>query len=286
MPLFAIPFPVIDPVAIEIGPLAIRWYALAYVASILVGWWYMLRLVADGRLWGGPEGGTAPLEKRDVDDLILWVTLGIVLGGRVGYVLFYNLDYFAAHPAEILQIWTGGMSFHGGFLGVVLAVLVFARVRGRPVSAMADIAAATAPIGLMLGRLANFINGELWGRTTDVAWAMVFPFAGPEPRHPSQLYQAAMEGLILFLVLRLLTHRYESLRRPWLTTGAFLIGYGLARIIGEQFRMPDAHIGFLWGGLTMGIVLSVPMVLIGAGVVTVSLMRPKRAAEASSTGGA
>lgn len=286
MPLLAIPFPVVDPVAVEIGPLAIRWYALAYVASILVGWWYMLRLVANGRLWGGPGGGAAPLEKRDVDDLILWVTLGIVLGGRIGYVLFYNFGYFAAHPAEILQIWTGGMSFHGGFLGVVLAVLVFAYVRGRPVSAMADISAAATPIGLMLGRLANFINGELWGRATDVPWAMVFPFAGPEPRHPSQLYQAAMEGVILFLVLRLLTHRYESLRRPWLTTGVFLTGYGIARIIGEQFRMPDAHIGFLWGGLTMGIVLSVPMVLIGAGVVAFALMRPKRAAEASSTGGA
>ncbi|WP_436638460.1 prolipoprotein diacylglyceryl transferase [Microbaculum sp. FT89] len=274
MPVFVLPFPAIDPVAIALGPFAIRWYALSYIAGILFAWWYMLRQVANARLWGG----VSPLEKRDVDDLILWTTLGVVLGGRLGYVLFYNPTYFAANPAEILQIWTGGMSFHGGFLGVVLAVLLFAWWRGRPVSAMADISAAAAPIGLMLGRIANFINGELWGRPADVPWAMVFPLAGPEPRHPSQLYQALMEGLILFLVLRLLTHRYESLNRPWLTTGTFLIGYGIARIVGEQFRMPDAHIGFLWGGLTMGMLLSLPMVLIGLAVVAFALKRPKRTA--------
>ncbi len=282
MPLFVLPFPAIDPVAVAVGPIAIRWYALAYVAGILFAWWYMLRLVAADRLWGT----RSPLQRRDVDDLILWITLGVVLGGRIGYVLFYNPSYFAAHPAEILRIWSGGMSFHGGFLGVVLAVLVFARWRGRPVSAMADIAAAATPIGLMLGRIANFINGELWGRPADVPWAMVFPLAGPEPRHPSQLYQATMEGLILFLVLRLLTHRYKSLQRPWLTTGAFLIGYGVARIVGEQFRMPDAQIGFLWGGLTMGMLLSAPMVLIGLAVAAFALKRPKRDAEAPSPGGA
>ncbi|MEJ8572224.1 prolipoprotein diacylglyceryl transferase [Microbaculum marinum] len=272
MSLFVLPFPAIDPVAVELGPLVVRWYALAYVCGILFAWWYMIRLVGNARLWGGPS----PLQKRDADDLILWATLGIVLGGRLGYVLFYNPAYFAAHPAQILQLWQGGMSFHGGFIGVVLAVLLFARLRGRPVSALADIAAAATPIGLMLGRLANFINGELWGRVTDVPWAMVFPLAGPEPRHPSQLYQATMEGLILFLVLRLLTHRFESLRRPWLTTGAFLVGYGVARIVGEEFRMPDAHIGFLWGGLTMGMALSIPMVLIGAAVAAVALSRPMR----------
>ena len=272
MPLLVVPFPIVDPIAIEIGPLAIRWYALAYVAGILFAWWYMIRLVGNARLWGG----AAPIDKRDADDLVLWVTLGIVLGGRLGYVVFYNPAYFAAHPAEILQLWQGGMSFHGGFIGVVLAVLVFARLRGRPVSALADVAAASTPIGLMLGRIANFINGELWGRASDVTWAMVFPMAGPEPRHPSQLYQGVMEGLILFLVLRLLTHRYESLRRPWMTTGAFLIGYGIARIIGEQFRMPDTHIGFLWGGLTMGMALSIPMVLIGVAVVAIALRRPMR----------
>ena len=275
MSLFVLPFPVIDPVAVSIGPFAVRWYALAYVLGILFAWWYMLRLVGTARLWGGQS----PLEKRDADDLVLWATLGIVLGGRLGYVLFYKPAYFAAHPGEILQLWQGGMAFHGGFLGVVVAVLVFARLRGRPVSALADVAAASAPIGLMLGRLANFINGELWGRPSEVYWAMVFPGAGPEPRHPSQLYQAAMEGLILFLVLRLLTHRFEALRRPWMTTGAFLIGYGLARIIGEQFRMPDAHIGFLWGGLTMGMALSIPMVVIGALVVAMALRRPMRQAE-------
>jgi len=272
MPLLAIPFPVIDPVAIEIGPFAIRWYALSYVTGILFAWWYMNRLVGTDRLWGG----TSPLSRRDVDDLILWVTLGVVLGGRIGYVLFYNPVHFAAHPAEILQIWTGGMSFHGGFLGVVIAVLVFARLRRLPVSALADVSAAATPIGLMLGRIANFINGELWGRPTDVPWGMVFPLAGPEPRHPSQLYQASMEGLILFVVLWVLTWRFKSLQRPWLLTGAFLIGYGIARIVGEEFRMPDAHIGFLWGGLTMGMLLSLPMVLVGTAVVAMALKRPKR----------
>jgi|FEC22Drversion2_1045045.scaffolds.fasta_scaffold00023_108 phosphatidylglycerol:prolipoprotein diacylglycerol transferase len=272
MPVFVIPFPAIDPVAIEIGPFALRWYALAYVAGIIFAWWYMLRLVANGALWGG----SAPMTRRDVDDLILWATLGIVIGGRLGYVVIYNPLHFAAHPGEILQIWSGGMSFHGGFLGVVIAVLSFARSRGRPVSAMADIAAASTPVGLMLGRIANFVNGELWGRPTDVPWAMVFPHAGPEPRHPSQLYQAALEGLLLFLVLRLVTHRFGGLRRPWLATGVFLAGYGAARTIGELFRTPDAHIGFLWGGLTMGMVLSLPMILLGCVVIATALMRPPR----------
>lgn len=272
MPIFVIPFPAIDPVAVEIGPFALRWYALAYVAGIVFAWWYMLRLVANAALWGG----TAPLTKRDVDDLILWATLGIVLGGRLGYVLFYNPAHFAANPSEILQIWSGGMSFHGGFLGVVISVLAFASLRGRPVSAMADIAAASTPIGLMLGRIANFVNGELWGRPTDVPWAMVFPFAGPDPRHPSQLYQAALEGLLLFIAIRIVTHRFGGLQRPWLATGIFLAGYGTARIIGEMFRTPDAHIGFLWGGLTMGMALSLPMLALGLAVIAVALVRPRR----------
>jgi phosphatidylglycerol:prolipoprotein diacylglycerol transferase len=200
-----------------------------------------------------------------------------VCGDRRGAVGFPGT--VLADPAQLLRIWEGGMASHGGFVGVTLALIWFARARRIPFLHLGDLIVSVAPLGLMLGRIANFINGELWGRVTDVPWAMAFPLAGPEPRHPSQLYQAAMEGLILFLVLRLLTHRYETLRRPWLTTGAFLIGYGIARIIGEQFRTPDAHIGFLWGGVTMGILLSVPMVLAGAGVVAMALKRPKRTAE-------
>lgn len=273
MSFLAIPFPPLDPIAIEIGPLAIRWYALAYVGGLLFAWWYMALLASRERLWGG----SAPITRDDAGDIIVWGTIGVVLGGRLGYVVFYNPWYFLHNPLEILIIWQGGMSFHGGFLGVVVAVLVFARLRGRPLSALADAAAAAAPIGLMLGRIANFINQELWGRPTDVPWAMIFPLAGPEPRHPSQLYQAALEGAVLFLVLWFLVWRLNALRRPWLVTGTFLAGYGIARVIGEQFRMPDAYIGFLWGNLTMGTALSLPMLLIGAAVMVWAIRRPPAA---------
>jgi phosphatidylglycerol:prolipoprotein diacylglycerol transferase len=273
--LFALPFPSIDPVIVELGPFALRWYALAYVAGILLGWWYMRALVRNERLW-------APGQPRpslvDVDDVVLWATLGIVLGGRIGYVLFYNPLYFLQNPAEILVIWEGGMSFHGGFLGVVLAVALFSWRRRVPLGSLADIVAVSTPFGLLFGRLANFINGELWGRPTDVPWAFVFPRAGPEPRHPSQLYEAALEGLVLLLVLRLLTHRFHVLRRPWFATGAFVCGYGLARTFVEFFRMPDAQIGFFAGWLTMGMLLSIPMIVVGALVMAWSARRPVAAA--------
>jgi len=273
--LLALPFPAIDPVIVELGPFALRWYALAYVAGILLGWWYMRALVRNERLW-------APGQPRpslvDVDDVVLWATLGIVLGGRIGYVLFYNPLYFLQNPAEILVIWEGGMSFHGGFLGVVLAVALFSWRRRVPLGSLADIVAVSTPFGLLFGRLANFINGELWGRTTDVPWAFVFPRAGPEPRHPSQLYEAALEGLVLFLVLRLLTHRFGILKRPWFATGAFVCGYGLARTFVEFFRMPDAQIGFFAGWLTMGMLLSIPMIVVGALVMAWSARRPVAAA--------
>ena len=265
--VLAIPFPRIDPVALEIGPLVIRWYALAFVGGLLFAWWYMARLAASDRLWGG----TSPVTRDDAGDIIVWGTLGVVLGGRLGYVLFYNPVYIFQNPAEILVIWQGGMSFHGGFLGVVVAVLLFALYRGRPISALSDLAAAATPVGLMLGRIANFINQELWGRPTDVPWAVVFPLAGPEPRHPSQLYQAALEGALLFLLLWIIIYRLGALRRPWLTTGTFLAGYGVARIIGEFFRVPDAHIGYLWGPVTLGMVLSLPMLLVGALVIAWAL---------------
>ncbi len=273
IPLFAIPFPVFDPVLVSIGPFAIRWYALAYIFGILLGWLYARAIMRSQKLWGGP----APLTLIDFDDFVLWVTLGIILGGRIGYVLFYNPAHFAAHPAEIVQLWKGGMSFHGGFLGCVLAVIVFARRRDIPILSLGDITCAVGPIGLFLGRVANFINGELWGRPTDVPWGMIFPGAGPVPRHPSQLYEAALEGLVLFAALALLI-RGGALRQPGLITGSFVLGYGVARTTAELFREPDPQLGFLWGGITMGMLLSVPMIVAGLALIWFALRRkPARA---------
>lgn len=259
MPTLVLPFPAIDPVALEVGPLVVRWYALAYIVGLLFAWWYIRRLVANEALWPGPP----PLEPVKVDDLLVWAALGVILGGRIGYVLFYNPAYFAANPLEILQVWQGGMAFHGGFLGVLLAVFLFARRQGVSALTLFDVAAAATPIGLFFGRIANFINGELYGRVTDVPWAVIFPYGGPEPRHPSQIYEALLEGLVLFVVLRWLTHGRGMLARPGFVAGAFAVGYGVARIIAELFRMPDAHIGYLAGWLTMGMLLSLPMILAG-----------------------
>lgn len=250
----ALRFPDFDPVAVEIGPLAIRWYALAYVAGILLGWQYV-KLLA--------RRGYARLTEAEVDDFVLWATVGVVLGGRIGYVLFYRPDLLIDDPVGVIRIWQGGMSFHGGMLGVVIALVLFARRRRLPILAVADPVAAATPIGLFFGRVANFINGELFGRVSDMPWAMVFPHGGPEPRHPSQLYQAGLEGLLLFAVLAWLTLAAGAHRRTGLLTGTFLAGYGLARIIGEFFRQPDAHIGFLSGGATMGQWLSLPMIVAG-----------------------
>jgi phosphatidylglycerol:prolipoprotein diacylglycerol transferase len=253
---------------VHIGPLAVRWYALAYIVGIIAGWFYARAIIASPRLWGGP----APFTVVDFDDFIIWVTLGIILGGRIGYVLFYNFPHFAAHPAEIIALWKGGMSFHGGFIGCVLAVVLFAWRRDIPFLSLGDVTTAVAPIGLFLGRLANFINGELWGRPTDVPWAMIFPNGGPLARHPSQLYEAGLEGLVLLLVLGVLV-RFGALRRPGLVTGAFALGYGDARIFCELFREPDAQLGFLWGGLTMGMLLCIPLILAGFAVIAYALTR-------------
>jgi phosphatidylglycerol:prolipoprotein diacylglycerol transferase len=272
MPLYALPFPVIDPVLISIGPFAIRWYALSYIAGILLGWMYARAIIRNERLWGGQP----PLTVADFDDFVLWVTLGIIIGGRAGYVMFYNLPYFVENPGQILQLWHGGMSFHGGFLGCVAAVVLFAWHRGISILSLGDITCAVGPIGLFLGRLANFINGELWGRTTDVPWGMVFPNGGPLPRHPSQLYEATLEGFVLLAILAILI-RKGALRRPGLIIGAFAIGYGIARSICELFRQPDPQLGFLWGGLTMGILLSVPLVLAGIAFIVVALRRAPQA---------
>ncbi len=278
MPILAIPFPQIDPVLFQIGPLAIRWYALAYVAGLIGGWFYARRLAARVDLWGPVR----PPNAADLDDLLVWAAVGVVLGGRIGYVLFYNLESYLARPAEILAVWHGGMSFHGGLVGAALAVVLLARRRGLPPLALMDLAATVAPIGLGLGRLANFINGELWGRPApDLSFAVVFPNGGPVPRHPSQLYEAATEGLLLFVVLAIVVNRV-GFRRPGTVAGIFAIGYALARIGCEFFREPDSQLGFLFGteagfGLTMGMLLSVPLVAAGLALILVARRRPAAA---------
>jgi phosphatidylglycerol---prolipoprotein diacylglyceryl transferase len=261
-----LPFPAINPVLVSIGPFAVRWYALAYIVGIIAGWIYARAILSSPRLWGGP----APITVAQYDDFILWITLGIIVGGRVGYVLFYNLPHFVAHPLDIFQLWNGGMSFHGGFIGCIVATVAFARRRGIPVLSLGDVTTAVGPIGLLLGRLANFVNGELWGRPTDVPWAMIFPNGGPIPRHPSQLYEAALEGLALLLLLGLLV-QLGALKRPGLVTGAFAVGYSIARTFCELFREPDVQLGFLWGGLTMGMLLCIPLFLAGVGLIAYAL---------------
>ena len=249
-------FPQFDPVAVQVGPFAVRWYALAYIAGLVLGWRLLRRLVV-----ATPQVATPLL----ADDFLTWATLGVVLGGRLGYVLFYQPSVYLAQPWLILQVWHGGMSFHGGALGVSLAILLFCRRNRLPLLGMADRVVVCVPIGLGLGRIANFINGELWGREAPdwLPWAMIFPTGGPVPRHPSQIYQALMEGLILFVVMLALARSRAVRERFGTLSGAFLCGYGIARIVGETFRQPDAFLGFLWGGLTMGQLLSVPMVLAG-----------------------
>jgi phosphatidylglycerol:prolipoprotein diacylglycerol transferase len=263
-----IPFPAINPVLISIGPFAVRWYALAYIVGIIAGWFYARAIISSPKLRDGP----APLTVTDFDDFVIWITLGIILGGRIGYVLFYNFAHFAANPIEIPQLWNGGMSFHGGVIGCTVAIALFALRRDIAILSLADVTAAVAPIGLFLGRIANFINGELWGRPSDVPWAMVFPHGGPVPRHPSQLYEATLEGVVLFIVVAYLV-RSGALKRPGVVTGVFVLGYGAARIACEFFREPDVQLGFLWGGLTMGMLLCIPLMLAGIAILAVALKR-------------
>lgn len=261
LPQLAIAFPDIDPVIFQVGPLAVRWYSLSYIMGIVLGWWYAKAIIRNERLWGG----RAPMTEVDMDDFLLWATIGTVLGGRLGYVFFYGFEAFVANPSSVFRVWEGGMSFHGGFLGVTVAMILFARSRRIPVWSLFDVIAVVVPIGLGLGRVANFINGELWGRATDVSWAMIFP-ADPLQltRHPSQLYQAGMEGLVLLIVLAVAVLRYNVLQMPRLATGIFVGGYGIARTVVEFFREPDAHIGYLAGDwLTMGMLLSLPMIIAG-----------------------
>ncbi len=346
MLLEAIQFPNIDPAALTIpaiagvGPCHLRWYALAYIVGLVLGWRWMVWLVRRDRLW---TPGKAPMSVPQVDDFLFWATLGVILGGRLGYVLFYKPDMIWRNFFEIFQIWQGGMSFHGGLIGVAVAAYWFTRqkhVNEDAFEAMAkkkavaeppadqrgeftrigpigwlrkkdfeelrakartdtvdllrlgDIAAAAAPIGLFFGRIANFINGELWGRPTDLPWGVVFPSGGFDPntrswiwtgaetpRHPSQLYEAALEGLVLFAIINVATLKFDSLRRPGMNVGIFLVCYGVFRALLETVREPDAHMPeALRGFLTMGMLLSIPMILLGAWLIRRALQAPKPAA--------
>eukprot|EP01037_Dinobryon_pediforme_P007545 gene7545-7610_t len=256
-------YPVINPVFFSvpfpwIGPLPIRWYALAYIGGMLGGWLYARWLVQQPRLWGQIQHPDAV----SLDDLLVYAALGTIIGGRLGNVLFYSPGFYFAHPLEIFKLWEGGMAFHGGLIGVLIGMWLFARREKVSALSVIDLCAIVVPIGLFFGRLANFIRPELWGRPTDVPWAMIFPGVDGLPRHPSQLYEAGLEGLLLLLILSIMAQR-GGLKRPGLIMGSFGILYGFARIISEFFREPDAVTEALAHGLTMGMVLSVPLIVIG-----------------------
>ena len=294
-----LPFPNIDPVLIHLGPLAIRWYALAYIAGLLLGWYYMLRLLKDTRLWNGlPFRGKPPATADNIGDLFVWLTLGVIVGGRLGYVLFYGTLYcgfagpfapacgglpqaFITNPIKIIAAWEGGMSFHGGLTGVVLAIWLFCRRQKLNVFAVADLVAAATPIGLFFGRIANFINGELWGKITGVPWAVVFPNASPygAPRHPSQIYEALLEGVLLFIILRVLMERWQIQRRPGLVAAWFLTLYGLFRFLVEFVRDSESKI---YGWFSMGQALSLPMWAAAAFFFWYALRQPMPAAPAKA----
>ncbi len=280
MPFLAISFPAIDPSiikfgpftigSVDIGPIAIRWYAVAYIAGLVLGWRYIVQLLKSTSLWPPPTSAkkqplpSPPATTTDIDDLLVWVTIAVIVGGRLGYVIFYQPSIILENPLGIFAVWQGGMSFHGGFLGVIIAGSIFCLRRGLNIIRVGDLVACAAPIGLFFGRIANFINSELWGKVTTVPWAFIFPNGGPDPRHPSQLYEAILEGILLFMVLRLASHRFGIFSSPGTAIGLFVAGYGLARIVVEFFREPDSHIGYLAGDfITMGMVLSAPMFLAG-----------------------
>ena len=250
----ALPFPEIDPIIFSIGFFHLRWYALAYLGGILLGWFMLKKITAkDGDPIGHPP----------LDSLINTGIIGIILGGRLVYVVFYNPSYFLSHPEKILAVWEGGLAFHGGFLGMVIAIILTARKHHVSMIGLGDLIALVAPIGIFFGRLANFINGELYGRITDVPWGVIFPRTNGEPRHPSQIYEALLEGLLLFMIL-VVAWRMGARQRPGMLMGIYISGYGIARITVENFRQPDQQLGFIVSGVTMGQILSLPMVLIGA----------------------
>lgn len=272
-------YPHINPVAFTLGPVALpyvgdiafslRWYSLAYLAGVMLGWWLIRTL--NKRL------PSPTLSAAALDDIMVYAIFGIVLGGRLGYILFYKPAYYFSNPAEMVMVWQGGMSFHGGLLGMIIAMLIFCRQFSLSFLAVMDLLAVAAPIGLFLGRLANFINGELFGRVTTSAFGMIFPEGGPLPRYPSQLIEAGLEGITLFTVLLLLALRTRLLEQKGRLAGLFLIGYSLARTAAEQFREPDSFIGFLPGGVTMGQVLSSPMLIAGMYLVLRRVVRPATA---------
>lgn len=263
-----LPFPQFDPIAIHLGPFGIHWYALAYIVSLLGGWMIARRLV---RL--APVVAT----REQVDDFASWAVLGVVLGGRLGYVLFYKPGFYLTHPLQILHVWQGGMSFHGGALGVIVALIWFARTQRLSLLAFADRITAIVPLGLGIGRCANFVNGELWGRpaSPDLPWAMVFPTGGPVPRHPSELYEALTEGLLLLCVLLWAVSRPWVRLRPGFGSGLFLFGYAVARSFCELFREPDSFIGFLPFGTTMGQLLCIPMAIAGIALMVYGVRHPR-----------
>ncbi|MGE0109383.1 MAG: prolipoprotein diacylglyceryl transferase [Bdellovibrionales bacterium] len=262
--MLSIIFPPLDPVLVEWGPLVIRWYALAYLAGFILGWWRCQTL--------SKRFGSSP-SVQDYDDFLSWAVVGTILGGRLGYVLFYQFDYYLSAPLEALKVWHGGMSFHGGMLGVGIAAWLFVRRRRINWLRFTDILSCVAPIGLGLGRLANFVNGELFGRPTDVPWGVIFPHGGDLPRHPSQLYEAALEGVVLYIILAFLARFSVVRQRQGILTGAFLISYAIFRFIVEFFRQPDPQLGYLYAGATMGQLLCVPMCLLGLFIVWYSLCR-------------
>ncbi|MCB1514915.1 MAG: prolipoprotein diacylglyceryl transferase [Hyphomicrobiaceae bacterium] len=281
----AIPYPDIDPVAISLGPLSVKWYGLAYMAGLLIGWWYVKRLITTDRLW---RNNTSPLPATMIDDLLLVVTLGVVVGGRLGHVLFYEPTYYLSRPLEILKIWQGGMAFHGGAIGVTLAMWLFSRRRHISMHSLADVVTAAVPVGLFFGRTANFINSEVVGTVSNVPWAMAFPGYGPEPRHPAMLYEAFLEGAALFAILYWLIWKRGSLRMPGMTVGAFLAGYGLFRMFVELFKIEEYGLPFEGVPITRGMLYSIPMVLLGAylmwraKVVAAREGEPEKAADAKS----
>ena len=269
------PFPNIDPVAFTLGPVVVRWYALAYLGGVLLGALYGMAILRRKSLWAN---SSPPFEAPAIFDFAFWAVIGIVVGGRLGYVLFYNFSVYAAHPLDALKLWDGGMSFHGGLVGIIVAMVLFTRSKGGNILSSLDLLAAVGPIGLFLGRVANFINGELYGRETTLPWGVIFPNAGPLPRHPSQLYEGLLEGVIMFLIIRFVTHVLYGLRRPGLAAGIFGLWYAISRIIVEFVRIPDAQLGYLFGGwVTMGQILSTPVLLAGLILIVLAMRGKPRA---------
>ncbi|MDB5700716.1 MAG: prolipoprotein diacylglyceryl transferase [Sphingomonadales bacterium] len=257
----------LSPIALDLGFFKLRWYSIAYISGILIGWWYLLKLLA--------QAG-APMARRHADDLVFYVTLGIILGGRIGYILFYKPEMIAT-PFEMLKLWEGGMSLHGGFLGVILALLYFTHKHKLNMIRVCDYVACVTPFGLFFGRLANFVNGELWGRPTTVPWGIIFPGTGDGiARHPSQLYEASLEGIVLFAILNLMFWKTDARYQPGKLVGTGLVGYGIARTLLETVRQPDAGLEHLWWGLTMGQTLSIPMILVGIYLVATAKTRRVR----------